>query len=98
MRRISYSWFYEDYDLCKNEHFDPRSEQIGEFTGATYSFMMNDKIEEWIKDQMNAYSKPIREIKDRRVKRDKNEYWESTFTEVADCFEINIKVSRHIII
>lgn len=30
MNKISYSWYYQDYDECKDYHFDPRSEIIGE--------------------------------------------------------------------
>ncbi|MCQ2742943.1 MAG: linear amide C-N hydrolase [Bacilli bacterium] len=84
MDKISYSWVYADYDVCKNEHFDPRSEQIGEFKGATYDFMMNDELEPYIRKALNDYSEPIRKM-DRQSKRDKNKYWESSFTEVIDC-------------
>lgn len=91
MNRISYSWFYQDYDICKNEHFDPRSEQVGEFKGATYNFIMNPEYEEFIKAAMNAYSEPIRSLT-RNQKREKNEYWESTFTEVVDCTDKTILI------
>lgn len=92
MDRISYSWFYEDYDVCKNEHFDPRSEQIGEFKGATYEFIMDPDFEPYLKKAMNDYSTPIRNITDKQVKRDANKYWESSFTEVVDCTDKSIYI------
>lgn len=82
MDRISYGNFYLPYHECKSRHFDPRSEQLGEFKGASFDIIMNDSMEEWISRAMDAYSEPIRALT-RQQKRDENKYWESTFTEVV---------------
>lgn len=46
------SVYYSDYDDCKKNHFDPRSEIIGEENAAgidlTYDFVMDAKTEELI--------------------------------------------------
>lgn len=83
MKKIQYSSYYLDYDDCKNNHFDPRSENIGEMDELTYDVMMNPAAEETLKALMNAYSEPIRNMS-REEKQEKNAYWESTFTEVVD--------------
>lgn len=91
MDKVAYSNFYLPYEECKNFHFDPRSEQIGEFTGASYEIMMNPDFEPYIAQAMDEYSAPIRAMT-REQKQNKNEYWESTFTEVVDCNNKNIVV------
>lgn len=82
MDSLSYSWFYQDYDVCKNNHFDPRSENIGEAWGLTYDFVMNPANEDKCREQLNAKTEPVRNLT-RQEKRDLNELWESTFTEVC---------------
>ncbi len=83
MRKIQYSSFYLDYDECKNEHFDPRSENIGEIDYLTYDTIMNPEAEEKVKVLFNSFSEPIRNMT-REEKQQKNAYWESSFTEVID--------------
>ncbi|MCQ2776504.1 MAG: linear amide C-N hydrolase [Bacilli bacterium] len=83
MNKVAYSNFYKPYDECKANNFDPRSEQLGEFTGGSFEIVMNDEYEDIIKKLMDEYSAPIRELS-REQKRKDNEYWESTFTEVVD--------------
>lgn len=83
MRKVEYSAFYLDYDECKNEHFDPRSENIGEISWATYNLLMNNDFEDTAREYMNEYASGIRALS-RQEKQDKNEYWESSFTEVVD--------------
>lgn len=91
MDKIAYSNFYLPYEECMANHFDPRSEQVGEFTGGSYYIVMNDEWEDWVKEAMDEYSAPIRELT-REQKRAANQYWESTFTEVVDCMDMTIQV------
>ena len=83
MRRVQYSSFYLDYDTCKNEHFDPRSENIGEFSWGVYDVLMHPDFEDKTRELLNEYTAEIRALS-RQEKQDKNQYWESTFTEVVD--------------
>lgn len=91
MRRISYSWFYEDYELCKKYHFDPRSENLGEFQGGTYDFLFKEDIEDVIAELFNASNEEIRNMT-RKQKEEKGGIWESTFTEVVDVTTQTIEV------
>lgn len=83
--KATYFQFYDPYN-CK---YDPRSENIGAFTGATYDFLMNDDIKEYVMYLMDEFGKPIRKMS-RLELQDACEYWESIFTEVADCAEKSI--------
>lgn len=83
MKKIQYSSFYLDYDECKNNHFDPRSENIGEVDYLTYDVAMDPALEDTLKVLFNEYSAPIRNLT-REEKQIQNAYWESTFTEVID--------------
>ena len=91
MNKVAYSNFYRDYDDCKYNHFDPRSEQLGELGLLTSGFCMNPNYENYFKAMQNEYTAPIRQMT-REQKRAKNEYWESTFTEVVDISEKSIFV------
>lgn len=83
IRKVQYSSFYLDYDECKNNHFDPRSENIGEFSWAVYQLLMDPGFEDESRELMNEYSAAIRTMS-REQKQNENKYWESTFTEVVD--------------
>ena len=83
MRKVQYSSFYLDYDECKDKHFDPRSENLGEFSWAVYDLLMDPEFESTSRELINEYTAPIRALS-RQEKQDQNEYWESTFTEVVD--------------
>lgn len=95
MKKISYSWFYSDYDDCKNNHFDPRSEIIGEENDAgidpTYDFVMDAKTEELISAYLTQTGEYINSLS-REEKQAQNTYWESTFTEVVNPAEKTIQV------
>ncbi len=91
MRRVSYSWFYTDYDTCKKYHFDPRSENLGEFQGGTYDFLFDEDYEDTIKKLFNIASGEINAMT-RVEKEEKGGIWESTFTEVVDVTEQTIEV------
>ena len=91
MRRISYSWFYTDYDTCKTYHFDPRSENLGEFQGGTYGFLFNEEYEDIIKQLFDDSNAEVRAMT-REEKEEKGGIWESTFTEVVDVTEQTIEV------
>ena len=83
MRKVQYSSYYLDYDECKNNHFDPRSEVIGEESWATYNLVTNKDFEDTARELINAYTSEVRKLS-RQEKQDINEYWESIFTEVVD--------------
>lgn len=83
MRKVQYSSFYLDYDECMNNHFDPRSENLGEFSWAVYDVLMSPEMKDVSRELLNEYTAPIRAMS-RQEKQDANEFWESTFTEVVD--------------
>ena len=83
MRKVQYSNFYLDYDECKNNYFDPRSENIGEVSWATYDLVMDPDFEETARAMINEVNAGVSEMP-RQVKQDLNVYWESIFTEVVD--------------
>ena len=83
MRKVQYSSYYLDYDECKNNHFDPRSETLGEVPWATYDLVFDPEFEETARQLINESNDQIRSLS-RQEKQDINEYWESIFTEVVD--------------
>lgn len=83
MRKVQYSSYYMDYDECKNNHFDPRSETLGELPWATYDLVFDPDFEETARQMINESNDQIRSLS-RQEKQDINEYWESIFTEVVD--------------
>ena len=83
MRKVQYSSYYLDFDECKNNHFDPRSEVFGEVSWATYNTVMDPEFEDTAKEIMNEYTSYVRTLT-REEKQEINEYWESIFTEVVD--------------
>lgn len=93
MDKISYHWFYESYDLCMKEHFDPRTENVGEGPGLTYGILFDPKLQDYVKFYFNYYALSVyQQFPTREAKRDANKFWETTFCEVVDCMEKNIKV------
>lgn len=83
MRKVQYSNFYLDYDECKDNYFDPRSENIGEVKWAFYELIMHPDFEDTAREMINEMNAEIRPLS-REEKQDINEYWESIFTEVVD--------------
>lgn len=92
MRRISYSWFYKEYEECGTYHFDPRSENLGEFQGATYDFIFDPEVQDYIPSLFDAYTQTIRDMKTREEKEEDGTLWESTFTEVVDVTDLTFYV------
>ena len=95
MKKVSYSWYYSNYDDCKKNHFDPRSEIIGEENDAgidlTYDLVMSKEFEEKISsflNQMGAYVNSL----SREEQQAQNVYWESTFTEIVNPADKTIEV------
>lgn len=80
MKAVSYGNFYQEYQDCKNNHFDPRSEQLAEGQGLTSKFIYEDEAR--FEALQNAYIASV--PTSREEKRAANVYWESTFTEVVD--------------
>ena len=83
MRKVQYSNFYLDYDECKNNYFDPRSENIGEVSWAMYDLIMHSEFEDTARKLINEVNAGVSEMP-RQEKQDLNVYWESIFTEVGD--------------
>ena len=83
MKKVQYSNYYLDYDECKNNYFDPRSENIGELDWATYDLIMNPDVEDIARPIINEMNAEVRKLT-RQEKQDENIYWESIFTEVVD--------------
>lgn len=92
MRTISYSWFYTKFADCSTYHFDPRSENLGEFQGATYDFIYGEGYQDIIPELFDAYTQTVRDMESREVKEQDGTLWESTFTEVVDVTEQTIMV------
>ncbi len=91
MKKVQYSSYYLPYDDCKANHFDPRSEIIGEKEGLTYAVVMAPGMEETIREALTEMGKAVRQ-QTRQQQRDKNEYWESTFTEIVNPSQKTIEV------
>lgn len=83
MKKVQYSNYYLDYDECKNNCFDPRSENIGEFSWATYDLIMHPEFEKEARAAINEVNAEVRKLS-RQEKQDINKHWESIFTEVVD--------------
>lgn len=83
MRKVQYSNFYLDYDECKNNYFDPRSENIGELSWAQYDVIMDPKFESTARKMLNDMNSEIRALS-REEKAERKDIWESIFTEVVD--------------
>lgn len=91
MKKVQYSNFYLDYDECKNNYFDPRSEDIGEVSWAEYNLIMDPEFENTARILINEANEGIKDMP-RKQKQDINVYWESIFTEVVDVYEKEIFV------
>lgn len=95
MKKVQYSSYYLPYDECKRDHFDPRSEIIGEDTGTglelTYDFVMDPDNEELISEALTSMGAYFHSLS-REEQQKENYYWESTFTEVVNPKDKTIEV------
>mgnify|MGYP003309352094 CR=1 FL=1 len=88
MKDVSYSQIY-NARTCK---FDCRSEMIGSLPWLDYSFLMAmDEYKEAAIEMMYEATADVRAMT-REEKANLNQYWESSFTEVADTKEMTIQV------
>ena len=83
MRKVQYSSYYLGYDECKSNHFDPRTEVLGDVSWAVYDLVMHPEFEDMARKEIDAAVAGIKDMP-RKEKQDINEYWESIFTEVVD--------------
>lgn len=83
MKKVQFSAFYLDYDECKENYFDPRSENLGEVSFAVYEVVMNPEFEDTFRKVFNEMNEETNKLT-RQEKMDANKYWESIFTEVVD--------------
>lgn len=87
MRKVQFSSYYLPYDECMANHFDPRSEIIGEENeyglDLTYDFVMDPANHDLISGALTLQGDYINSLS-RQEKQDANCFWESTFTEVVD--------------
>lgn len=95
MKKVQYSSYYLPYEECKNNHFDPRSEIIGEENDLgldlNYNYVMSPENEELISGALNALGSHFRSMS-REEQQKANYYWESTFTEIVNPKEKTIEV------
>lgn len=87
MDSVTYYQVYDPY----NCNFDPRSENVGVLPFATNDVLMLDEYKEDIYAAINEIGKEVRSMS-RQEQQNKNEYWESSFTEVINCNKKTLKV------
>ena len=87
MDSVTYYQVYDPY----NCNFDPRSENVGVKPFATYDLIMQDEYKELIYEAINDAGKEVLSMT-RQQQQEKNEYWESSFTEVINCNEKTLLV------
>ena len=87
MDSVTYYQMYDPYN-CK---YDPRSESVGVKPFATYEELMKEENKEIVYEAMNEVGKQVLSMS-RQQQQNKNEYWESTFTEVINCNEKTLLV------
>lgn len=80
MDSVTYYQVYDPY----NCQYDPRSEDVGILPIATYDVVTDEENKELIMKAMDEYGKEVLK-QTRQEQQDKNEYWESSFTEVINC-------------
>lgn len=80
MKTVNYYSVYTP-DTCK---FDYRSECVGH--GVTYDMVMDPANQEYLKQQVKEQGAYVTSLS-RQEQQNKNEYWESSFTEVINCTE-----------
>lgn len=86
METVNYFQYYSSNCL-----FDRRSELIGEAGYLTFDFVYNIMRENQIQTIINNLFGPVSTLT-RQQLRDANRFWETTFTEVVDCKNKEIKV------
>ena len=80
MNSVTYYQVYDPY----NCNYDPRSENVGVLPFATYDLLMQEENKELVFEAIDSYGKEVL-AKSREEQQNKNEYWESSFTEVINC-------------
>ena len=71
IRKVQYSNYYLDYDECKNNYFDPRSENIGELSWAQYDLVMNPEFEEIARTLINETNAEVANM----TREEKQDIW-----------------------
>ena len=95
MNKISYSNFYKEFSYCMKNHFDPRTENVGEGPGLVYNVLFDSDpvMQKYIQFYFNAYTASVNlNYPTRKDKRNANKFWETTFCEVVDCMDKVISV------
>lgn len=87
MDKVSYFQIYSD-----NPKFDPRSEYAGVEESWDINYVLDEKNKQVVQDRINKNINIIKNLNRDELK-DKNLYWESVFTLVANCNkkEINVR-------
>lgn len=75
--------YYQVYDPY-NCNFDPRSENVGVLPFATNEVLDTEEYKEYIIAAIDEIGQGVRSMS-RQEQQNKNEYWESSFTEVINC-------------
>lgn len=87
MDSVTYYQVYDPYN-CK---YDPRSENVGVLPFATNEVLDSEEYKDIIFEEMDKVGKEVLSMS-RQEQQDKNEYWESSFTEVINCNNKTLKV------
>lgn len=80
MDSVTYYQVYDPYN-CK---YDPRSENVGILPFATYDLLMLEENKSIVLDAIDLYGREVLSLS-RKQQQDRNEFWESSFTEVINC-------------
>ena len=80
MDSVTYYQVYDPY----NCNFDPRSENVGVLPFATNEVLEMEEYKEEIFAAIDEVGQGVRSMS-RQEQQNKNEYWESSFTEVINC-------------
>lgn len=84
---VSYAQSYI-YDTCK---FDARSEYIGENPGWDYYYVIDEKNQDEVKKYLDEVSETYKKMSRQELK-DDGTYWESSYTNIANCTNKTMKV------
>lgn len=83
MKKVQFSSFYLPYEDCMKNHFDPRSEIVGDEKKFTFDYVTKKENEKEIKKLINDESNEYKKLSRQERKKCKN-FFESVYTEVVD--------------
>lgn len=87
MDSVSYAQSY-DYTTC---NFDARSEYIGENPGWDYYYVIDEDNQDEVKEYLDEVAEIYNSMSRQELK-DDGTYWESSFTNIANCSDKTMRV------